>query len=211
MPGSFHLVARRADPTWGYLYNHADLARLGYVIRQRDPADHEPALPSVPSVPEKTHAKITPEMTTPEEVDNRQYISVSRRRNMSTLKRRSIPAHGVAFARRTSPVRLALAPCEPSASASPNFVNLSLRRDPSAGRRLREILAVDLRSVQQSWSVRETEIGLRLLDREWAHPVAPILVVASPSPTRVRQRFISSRNLEAAWRATMAKSSPCPA
>ena len=85
---------------------------------------------SVPSVPGKTHAKITPEMTTPEEVDNRQYISVSRRRNMSTLERRSIPAHGVAFARRTPPVRLAQAP------RHLNFVNLSLRRDTSAGRRL---------------------------------------------------------------------------
>ena len=43
---------------------------------------------------------------------------VSRRRNMSPLFRRSIPAHGVAFTRRTLLVRLAQAPCEPAASAA---------------------------------------------------------------------------------------------
>ena len=43
---------------------------------------------------------------------------VSRRRNMPPLFRRSIPAHGVAFTRRTPLVRLAQAPCEPGASAA---------------------------------------------------------------------------------------------
>ena len=43
---------------------------------------------------------------------------VSRRRNMSPFFRRSIPAHGVAFTRRTPLVRLAQAPCEPGASAA---------------------------------------------------------------------------------------------
>ena len=41
-----------------------------------------------------------------------------RRRNMSPFFRRSIPAHGVAFTRRTPLVRLAQAPCEPGASAA---------------------------------------------------------------------------------------------
>ncbi len=59
---------------------------------------------------------------------------VSRRRNMSPFFRRSIPAHGVAFTRRTQLVRLAQAPCDPGASAA-NFVNLSLRRDTGRSHR----------------------------------------------------------------------------
>ena len=89
---------------------------------------------------EKTHAKITPEMTTPEEVDNRRYISVSRRRNMQTLERRSIiPAHGVACAPSNSPGPSGKRKSAPGSSTGRGLI----RRRPSSWSQAPPQLACD--------------------------------------------------------------------